>query len=181
MPAQLARWLEHVDDEGDAEAAFKLTLFNVCATPRNILNAERLLRQLHTDGNQKTALQLRLLQHALQDGPDGDHATLEFFPEAAARGDADAITYCCVLHELCVGIAKNIARALALFRTLGFYILPSAHILISGPRPARRHRSFGRKKAVLFLIYHLIRPFPFSISTRLGFDLPNPANFISVL
>ena len=85
-PNQLARCLEHLADEGDAEAAFQLALFNIYVTPRNPLNVDRLLRQLHTDGHPKAALQLGLLIHTLQDGPDGDHTTLEFFPGAAAWG-----------------------------------------------------------------------------------------------
>ena len=160
-PAQLARCLEHLADEGDAEASFQLTLFNIYSTERNLLKAERLLRQLDTDGHSNAAMQFWLLLHTLQDGPDGDRAALEFFTESSASCDADAIIYCGVLHALGVGVAKNVALAFALFLTLLFGVLPADHVLPVWTASSLPARSFGRKKAVLFLIHVLIRPFPF--------------------
>ena len=70
-PAQLSRWLEHLADEGDAEAPFQLARFNIYATPWNLLKAERNMRQLHAFGNQNAAQQLGLPLHTFQGGPDG--------------------------------------------------------------------------------------------------------------
>ena len=89
-PALLSSWPEHLTDEGDAEAAFQLALFNVCTTPRNLLKAEWLLCHLHTFGHPKTALKLGLLLHTIQDGPDGEHR-FEFFPEASASCGSDGV------------------------------------------------------------------------------------------
>ena len=160
-PAQLSRWLEHIVDDGSEDASFQLALFKVIATLRNLLKAEQLLRQLDTDGHPKAALQLVLLLHTIKDSPNGDRAVIKLFTEAAARGDADAVNNCAIFHAL--GVAKNVARAFALFWTLGFDLLPLPMSALSGPRPARRRRSFRRNKAFLNKNTLLIGHFPFSI------------------
>ena len=180
-PAQLARWLEHIVDDGSEEASFQLALFKVDATMRNPLMVDRLLRQLHGDCHPKAALQLGLLLHTLQDGPDGDRAVIKLFTHASARGDTDAIKNCAVFHALGVGVAKNVALAFALFRTLGFYVLPTAHVL-----PVRTVSSspaflLQPEQGLLEYEFTFDSPFSFFYPECLGFDSPNPAIFISFL